>query len=63
MRIKEGDKWKVVFTIPEELFKLTVIFFGLTSLPAIKIIKDKISVILVFFLFLLSFCFIFYFGT
>ena len=34
VRIKEGDKWKSVFTMPEGSFKPTVIFFGLTNLPA-----------------------------
>ena len=32
VRIKEGDKWKAVFSM---LFKPTVMFFGLTNLPAI----------------------------
>ena len=31
--IKEGDKWKVVFTIPEGLFEPTVMFFRLTNSP------------------------------
>jgi len=31
MKIKEGDKWKVVFTTPERSFKPTVMFFGLTN--------------------------------
>jgi len=34
MRIKKGDEWKVVFTIPERSFEPTVMFFGLTNLPA-----------------------------
>jgi len=34
MRIKEGDKWKAAFTTPEESFKPTVMFFGLTNSPA-----------------------------
>ena len=34
MRIKEGDEWKAMFTIPERSFKLTVVFFGLTNSPA-----------------------------
>ena len=34
MRIKEGNKWKVAFTTPEESFEPTVIFFGLTNSPA-----------------------------
>jgi len=34
MRIKEGDKWKAVFSTPEESFEPTVIFFGLTNSPA-----------------------------
>jgi len=32
MQIKEGDKWKVVFTTPESSFKPMVMFFGLTNL-------------------------------
>ena len=28
VQIKEGDEWKVVFTIPEGSFKLTMMFFG-----------------------------------
>ena len=31
--IKEGDKWKMVFTMPEGLFELMVMFFGLTNSP------------------------------
>jgi len=31
MRIKEGDEWKVAFTIPEGSFEPTVMFFGLTN--------------------------------
>ena len=34
VRIKEGDKWKAAFTIPEGSFKPTVMFFGLTNSPA-----------------------------
>jgi len=34
MRIKEGDEWKVAFIIPEGSFEPTVMFFGLTNLPA-----------------------------
>ena len=41
--IKEGDKWKVVFTTLEELFELIVMFFRLTNSPAIfQIIINKI---------------------
>ena len=32
--IKEGDEWKVIFTIPEGSFKSMVMFFELTNLPA-----------------------------
>ena len=32
MRIKEGDKWKGVFSMPKSAFELTVIFFGLINL-------------------------------
>jgi len=34
IRIKEGDKWKAVFTTLEGSFEPTVMFFGLTNLPA-----------------------------
>ena len=34
MRIKEGDEWKAVFSIPEGLFESMVMFFGLTNSPA-----------------------------
>jgi len=34
VRIKEGDEWKVAFSMPEGLFEPTVIFFGLTNSPA-----------------------------
>ena len=34
MRIKEGNEWKAVFTMPEGLFEPTVMFFGLTNSPA-----------------------------
>ena len=34
VRIKEGDEWKVVFTILEGSFKPMVMFFGLINSPA-----------------------------
>jgi len=34
VRIKEEDKWKATFSIPEGVFELTVMFFGLTNLLA-----------------------------
>ena len=34
MRIKEGDEWKAMFTMPEGSFELTVMFFGLMNSPA-----------------------------
>ena len=33
VRIKEGDKWKAVFMMPEGSFEPTVMFFGLTNSP------------------------------
>ena len=33
MRIKEIDKWKAAFSIPEGVFELIVIFFELTNSP------------------------------
>ena len=35
MQIKEGYRWKMAFTTPEQAFKLIVMFFGLTNFPAI----------------------------
>ena len=49
MRIKEGDEWKVAFTIPEGSFEFIVIFFGLINSPAIfqiiinKLLRDLIN--------------------
>ena len=34
VRIKEEDEWKAVFMMPEGSFEPTVMFFGLTNLPA-----------------------------
>ena len=34
VRIREGDEWKAMFTMPEGLFEPTVMFFGLTNSPA-----------------------------
>ena len=34
MRIRKGDEWKVAFTTPEGSCEPTVMFFGLTNLPA-----------------------------
>ena len=34
MRIKKGDEWKAAFSMPKELFKPMVMFFGLTNSPA-----------------------------
>jgi len=49
IRIKEGDEWKVAFTTPEGSFKLTVMFFRLTNLPATfqaminKLLRDLVN--------------------
>ena len=49
IRIQERDKWKAVFTIPKELFKPIVIFFGLTNSLAIfqaimnELLRDLIN--------------------
>jgi len=49
VRIKERDEWKVAFTTPEGSFKPTVMFFGLTNLPAMfqtmmnKLLRDLIN--------------------
>jgi len=34
VQVKEGDKWKVVFTMHLGVYEPTVMFFGLTNLPA-----------------------------
>jgi len=34
VRIKKGDEWKAEFSMPEDIFELMVIFFGLTNLLA-----------------------------
>jgi len=34
VRIKEGDEWTAVFLMLEGSFEPTVMFFGLTNLPA-----------------------------
>ena len=50
MRIKEGDKWKVAFTILEKSFEPTVMFFRLTNLLAIfqvmmnELLQDLIKI-------------------
>jgi len=49
VRIKKGDKWKMAFTTLEGSFEPTVIFFGLTNLPATfqaimnKLLRDLIN--------------------
>ena len=49
MRIKEGDEWKAVFTIPEGSFEPMVMFFRLTNSPATfqtmmnELLKDLIN--------------------
>ena len=35
VRIKEGNKWKVAFLMPEGSFEPMVMFFGLTNSPVI----------------------------
>jgi len=34
VKIKEGDEWKVAFSMPESIYKPIVMFFGLTNSPA-----------------------------
>ena len=49
MRIKEDNEWKGVFTIHVRSFEPTVMFFGMTNLPAMfqaminKILRDIIN--------------------
>jgi len=49
VRIKEGDKWKGVFTMYIGSFELTVMFFGMTNSPAMfqammnEILRDLIN--------------------
>ena len=35
IRIKEGDKWKIIFRIKRGLYKYLVILFSLMNIPAI----------------------------
>jgi len=50
VRIKEGDEWKVAFTTLEGSFKPTVMFFGLTNMPATfqammnELLRDLINI-------------------
>ena len=50
VRIKEEDEWKAAFSISEGAFEPMVMFFGLTSLPAIfqpminDLLRDMIKV-------------------
>ena len=50
IRIKKRDKWKVTFIILEGSFEPTVIFFGLTNLPATfqaimnELLRDLINI-------------------
>ena len=49
IRIKERDKWKAAFMMPEGSFEPTVMFFGLTNSPATfqammnKLLRDLIN--------------------
>jgi len=49
VRIKEGDKWKAAFIMPEGSFEPTVMFFGLMNSPATfqammnKLLRDLIN--------------------
>ena len=49
VRIKEGDKWKIVFTTTEGSFEPTMMFFGLTNSPVMfqtimnEILQDLIN--------------------
>ena len=49
MRIKKGDKWKVIFITLEGSFEPMVMFFGLTNSPATfqammnKLLRDLIN--------------------
>jgi len=41
VRIKEGDEWKAVFSMPESAFEPIVMFFGLTNVVATTSHKDQ----------------------
>ena len=49
MQIKEGDEWKAAFTMHIGLYKLVVMFFGMTNSPATfqgmmnEILRDMIN--------------------
>ena len=43
MRIKKGDEWKAVFSMPEGVFELILMFFGLTnSLVTFQVIMNNL---------------------
>ena len=50
VRIKEGDKWKAAFTMPEGLIEPTVMFFGLINSPVTfqammnELLRDLINI-------------------
>ena len=58
MRIKEGDEWKAVFSMPERSFKPTVIFFGLTNLLLKSLTVDFIFILSFYLYFIFSFLFL-----
>jgi len=47
VRIKKGDEWKAVFSMPKRSFEPMIMFFGLTNSPATfqAMINDLLSVI------------------
>ena len=41
--IKKGDKWKIAFSMPESIFKLMVMFIGLTnSLATFQVVMNNL---------------------
>jgi len=40
VRIKEGDKWKVAFTIHIGAYEPTVMYFGLTNSPTVMPLEN-----------------------
>ena len=60
MRIKEGDEWKAVFSMPERSFEPTVMFFGLTNLLSKSLTVDFIFILSFYLYFIFPFLFLFF---
>jgi len=63
VRIKEGDEWKAVFSMPEGSFEPTVMFFGLTNSPVSRSLTVDFILfsLFIFVLLFISFSFSFFY--